>query len=282
MVVKNKIKTSKRIFWVDMLRGIAVLMMLIYHFFFDLDFLGIKKINLSSFAWILFARSIAVIFIFLVGFSLVLSFEKTKRITERKTKKMSQKKYLLRKYLLRGIKIFFYGMIITAATYIFLEEGFIVFGILHFIGISIIISHPFLKAKNKVILALAIFSIALGIVIENISFDTNLNTNKSSYLLLIFGIPPKNFYSLDYWPLFPWLGIVFIGIFFGNVFFKNKSPHNKFSHKFLYKSSEKLKKLEKKLKKLHITIFICFLGTHSLLIYFLHQPILLGLLTLFA
>ncbi len=54
---------------------------------------------------------------------------------------------LFKKYLKRGLKIFSLGLLITLATWIFIPQEFIIFGVLHFIGISIILSYPFLKSK---------------------------------------------------------------------------------------------------------------------------------------
>ncbi len=62
-------------FWeIDFLRGIAIIMMVSYHFTFDLNFFGIDSINIySGFLWI-FPRIVASMFIFLVGLSLYLSY----------------------------------------------------------------------------------------------------------------------------------------------------------------------------------------------------------------
>ncbi|WP_337971819.1 heparan-alpha-glucosaminide N-acetyltransferase domain-containing protein [Methanobacterium petrolearium] len=58
-------------FWeIDVLRGLAILMMVTYHLMFDLDYFGIYSLNLSSGTFWIFPRIIAFIFIFLVGISL--------------------------------------------------------------------------------------------------------------------------------------------------------------------------------------------------------------------
>ncbi len=56
-------------------------------------------------------------------------------------------------------KVFSCGLIITLVTWIFLRRNFVVFGILHFIGISIILAYPFLKLRygNLLISLLFIF-----------------------------------------------------------------------------------------------------------------------------
>ena len=62
-------------FWeLDAWRGLAVLSMIVYHFFFDLDFLGISTRAMYSGGWLIFQRMIASSFLLLVGISLVISF----------------------------------------------------------------------------------------------------------------------------------------------------------------------------------------------------------------
>jgi len=62
-----------RISEVDLLRGVAIVLMVVYHFFFNINFLGITHINLYDTGWILFQRIIGTLFVFLAGVSLTLS-----------------------------------------------------------------------------------------------------------------------------------------------------------------------------------------------------------------
>ncbi|GAI30804.1 unnamed protein product, partial [marine sediment metagenome] len=120
----------KRFWEVDFLRGIAIIMMVLYHLIYNLSYFGAYNIKANSGFWLYFARTTATIFIFLVGVSLTLSFSKA-------MKKFKNEKELFLKYLQRGLKIFSWGLIITLVTWVFLREGYVVFGILHLIGISI-------------------------------------------------------------------------------------------------------------------------------------------------
>ena len=61
-------------FWeVDSLRGLAIIMMVTYHFIFDLTFFGVFPFDIYSGFWWFFARITALTFIFLMGVSLTLS-----------------------------------------------------------------------------------------------------------------------------------------------------------------------------------------------------------------
>lgn len=234
-------------FWeLDFLRGTAIIMMIIFHALFDLYYFGIIELSLAGF-WGFFQKIIAVIFISLVGICLTISYSRAKR-----EKTQIQ---LFLKYLKRGSKIFGLGLIITLATLIFLEKGFIFFGILHFIGISIILAYFFLEIK--------IWNLILGtLLIINGLF---LNKMLFSFKFLVWmGFPYFGLYTLDYFPLLPWFGLVLIGIFFGNM---------------LYPDAKRIFKI-RELGNKPIIKQINFLGRNSLIVYFLHQPILILLIYL--
>ncbi len=144
-------KTKNERFWeIDLLRGIAIIMMIIFHILFDLVFLGIVKINLYSGLNLLFLYSIGTIFLLLVGVSLSLSYSRVINVLS--------KRQIWLKFIQRGIMIFCLGLIITIFTWFYLGHGFIIFGVLHCIGLSIIFSIPFLKYRFSNLFLGAIFS----------------------------------------------------------------------------------------------------------------------------
>ena len=190
--------------------------------------------NISSGIYWFIGRSAAIIFVFLVGVSLSINYSKNKKIT---------------KFLERGLKIFAIGLLITGITWLLFPQNFILFGILHLIGLSIIISYPFLK-YNKLNLILGLIIISIGLYL--------LEFTGIQELLWLY---PFEFYTFDYFPLFPWFGLVLLGIFTGNYLYKGK-------RKIIF---------ENKLLQLPI---IQKIGRHSLLIYLIHQPILIGMIHL--
>lgn len=62
-----------RLWEVDLIRGMAVVSMVIFHLAFDLNYLGILRIDLDSALWFYLARLTASLFLLLVGISLTLS-----------------------------------------------------------------------------------------------------------------------------------------------------------------------------------------------------------------
>ncbi len=243
-------KSQKARFWeVDLLRGTAVIMMVVFHFIYDLDYLNIFSANLSSGFWFFFARITAGLFILLVGVSLSLSTSRSEVRGERDR--------IFIGLLKRGLWIFALGMMVTAATYLLVEDEFIVFGILHFIGLSIILSYPFLTLSPRALnLVFAAAAIAAGVYLQSRSYPFPW--------LLWLGLAPEDFYTLDYVPLLPWFGVVLIGIFLGQV---------------LYRGYERRFPLPD-LSGLSLPGALCLLGRNSLFIYLIHQPLIVASLIL--
>jgi len=228
---------------IDMVRGIAILMMVLFHTVFDLSFFGVYAVDVSAGFWRYVAFSTATLFLIIVGISLTLSHA-------RASASLSGYR-LARKFLCRGAGIFLLGLLVTAGTWLYLKEGFIVFGILHLIGISVMISPLFFRFK--------LFNIILGLIFIVIGFFLTMVTGP--VWLLPLGVHPASFWSVDYEPVFPWTGIVFVGMGLGE---------------YLYPGGVRKFSLPR------IPAFfirpLAFLGRHSLIIYLVHQPIIILLL----
>ena len=220
-----------------------------FHLLFDLNYFHYISINLSNIYFRLYVYFTASLFLLLVGVSLTLSYEKAQKILTKNQLKM--------KFLLRGLFIFSLGLLITLVTWLYLPNGFIIFGVLHCIGISIILAYPLIHYKIQHLI-LGILIIILGIIIYNYTFELPW--------LLWLGFTPSNFYTVDYFPILPWFGVVLIGIWLGKTIYPNGS------RKF---------KLNDKTNNLIIRI-LNFLGRHSLIIYLMHQVILIGIFTLLS
>ena len=186
-------------FWeIDSLRGIAIILMIISNLMTDLIYFNIYG---GGIFWKYFAYSVASVFILLAGISLTLSYSRA-----------SEKSF--KKYLKRGLKIFSWGLLITVFTWFFIKD-FVIFGILHFIGISIILVYPLIKYK------LANLAVGIGIILIGIY---TIGLRFTFPYLLWLGFVPSWFYSVDYFPLLPWFGVFLIGIFIGNWAYPNYNP----------------------------------------------------------
>jgi uncharacterized membrane protein len=232
-------------FWeVDAARGVAIAMMVVYHLTYDLDYFGGYDIESTSGFWARFADATASAFLFLVGVSLAISYSRASAARPGRS--------LFGKYLLRGIRILAYGMVLTVVFLVF-GMGVVAFGILHLIGLSIILAYPLLKYRfANLFLGLSVITVGLYMRIEGFSSE--------SPWLLPFGVVPENLMMPDYRPLLPWFGVVLLGVFAGNVVYGGKRPA-------LFAGKAPV-----------IARPLLPLGRNSLFIYLIHQPILVALL----
>ncbi|HBF78219.1 MAG TPA: hypothetical protein DDX02_10360 [Clostridiaceae bacterium] len=221
---------KKRIWEVDALRFIAIILMLIYHLVFDLkEYLNVD-VNYEEFHWYIIGISSAIIFMFISGVSSGLSKNPIKR----------------------GVQVLACGMLITLVSFIFFKDMYIRFGILHFLGVCMIISPALRKMDNLTLLLIGLVCVITGIYIENITINI-------PYLLPL-GFKYRGFHSFDYYPLIPYLSVYILGILvFRNYYKERKSIFKKELYSnFIRKISEK-----------------------SLFIYLIHQPIYYALILLY-
>lgn len=247
---------QKRIWEIDFLRGLAIILMIFDHIMWDLYlirawFCGTPNLNGNDFLLSLHRTAYAYLksdiqfwghmlfsnlFVFLVGVSTALSHSNIKR----------------------GIRLLAVSVGLTLVTYLlsmFIEFSPIIFGILHCLSISLLI-YSFINqlTKNKwVYLVLAIPIIALGIHWKfwDVTFADNFEFSELGSIIIGYG----SAFGEDYFPLFPYLGVLFLGVFFGMTVYKNRTSV--------------LPKLDGKWNKP-----VCFIGRHALVIYLAHQIII--------
>ena len=155
--------SSRRLWEIDSLRGIAILMMVTYHLLWDLQEMAGYPVNVYAGFWYYFQVCTASLFLLVVGISLSQSY--------RQDKSKDTGENLWQKYIFRGLRIYMWGLVITVATYFFEPYAFVRFGVLHLIGFSIMVSYPFLRFRW----ANLFFGIAVILIRQYIYF-LNLET----------------------------------------------------------------------------------------------------------
>ena len=227
-----------RIWEIDFLRGLSIILMVFYHALFDLsDLAGMKTllgvpIDLSSPGWTAAQYFFASLFVILSGISSTLT----------------------RNNVRRSLKILAAALLVTAVTFFFNPASTIYFGILHCLALSILIygltlqkAGPLASAATGA--AVLVLSSARALLMRGVQVPFDW--------LLPFGIYSPEFSSFDYFPLLPWFGIFLAGAALG---------------KSIYAPKRSLIPI-----RVRETV-INGAGRHSLLIYIVHQPVIMGLL----
>ena len=162
----------------------------------------------------------------------------------------------------RGLQVIGGGAIISLVTTCMYLFGFadksiiIYFGVLHCIGVCMLLWAVFKKLPTWALLILGLIMAAAGLYLKN-------NIAVDFPWLIPFGIPSYGFASSDYFPLLPNLGYFLVGAAIGRK---------------LYPTRETL--LPQFTGNNPIIRVLRFVGRNSLLFYLIHQPVLAALVYL--
>lgn len=180
----------QRYHFLDNYRGLAIVLMIIFHFCWDLKDFGFVNYDIHSAFWANFRALIVFMFVSAVGWSSYLSttnHQPTKR------------------FLKNQCKVGFAALLISLGTYLTLPNQWIFFGILHFIlGAGFIVrplsGYPLVSCM-----------LGIGLIAASAIFDISaLSTHR--WFTQNFSLPVN---TLDFVNPILWLGIVLIGPIFG-------------------------------------------------------------------
>lgn len=229
-MIKQKSTGINRIWEIDLLRGILIITMIVLHALYDLEFFYNVPIGYSTGMVNIIRVMDATSFILVSGISTSFSRSSFKR----------------------GLLVISAALSITLVSYMFNNDYFIVFGILHLMGICMI-SSPLLKKLPAMWLFVISFILAsTNFIIPHINVTNNY--------FFMFGLHNSNFASSDYYPLLPWAWAFVFGVALSKLIYKErKSIFN-----YTIKDNP-----------------VGFLGRNSLWVYIIHQPVVLLLLSVF-
>ena len=256
-MLTSNTKYEGRIHFMDFVRGVIILGIVIYHTMFDLAYIfnitplkGIMNFWLADFIrdWG------AGMMILMCGICCRLSHSNLKR----------------------GIECLIVALGLSLFTFFFMRSEFIYFGILHFLALAMLLYVLLHKAVDRLpwwvaILSFVVFLFAFGIPSGyfGVCYQTFVKLPDMTvyrdgldwlnYILLCLGLPCKVAVGTgDYFPVVPWIFMFLSGTILGRFFKEGRIP------KFFYCDPCKP---------------ISWMGTKTLYIYILHQPIVYGLLT---
>lgn len=172
----------KRIGEIDLFRVVAIVLMVAFHFVFDLNEFAKININYESGFWYYVGRAAAILFITVSGISSNLS----------------------KKPIKNAIKLFVFATVISVATYFVFADMYVRFGILHFLAVMTLLSLV-LNKTNTILLILIQF---LSYIIYLFSIKRRIGT----FYLIPLGFMYYGFSSVDYYPIFPYIIYYIFGI----------------------------------------------------------------------
>lgn len=246
-------RKRERYHLLDTIRGLTLVSMICYHASWDLVYLfriggGFAQWYQSASAWY-WQQSICWTFILLSGFCIPLSQHRWRR----------------------GLVVSGAGLLVTAATLVFMPADRVVFGVLTFIGSAMLTAALLYRWLARV-------PGILGFLLNGWLFYVFRNVN-AGFLQLYpgrqvrvwprlyqgllptwFGFMDPGFYSTDYFSFLPWIFLFLAGMYLHLAL----SREGGFHWRILYANVAPLS----------------FLGRHSLILYLLHQPVIYMVLTL--
>jgi uncharacterized membrane protein len=185
--IRKTTGSRQRYIVIDVIRGLAVVLMIIFHSAFDLRYYRFIHIDFfNDPLWFWLPRFI--VFLFLICVGMGLSIVHKRNIRWAKVGK-------------RFLKLGGAALSVTCITYIIFPKNFIFFGTLHCIAVASVVGVFFVKRPG--------FALVLGLllVLTDWIFQPRL-LPISEWL----DVAP-----VDYIPVYPWIGFVFLGIFFESV-----------------------------------------------------------------
>ena len=224
----------------DIARGVAIVAMVIYHLCWDLSYLRFISANVGyDFGWVVFGRLVLTSFMMLVGIGLVLAHGRAIRWPA---------------FWRREAMVVAAALVITIATWFAFPDSFVYFGVLHAIAVTSLLALPFLRAPLWLVVAVAAAVILLPVLYANPFFD--LRT--TSWIGFWIAAPPSN----DLVSVFPWFGIVLLGVIGARMVLASGA-------------AARLAQIQPTNRP---ALWLAKMGRWSLVIYLVHQPILLGIL----
>ena len=224
---------------IDALRGVAILGMMIFHVTWDLSFFGFIAPDAPRAPWLMnFGHAVASLFLALVGVSLALA---------------TRDGFRPGPYLWRLGAIVAAALAITVGTALLFPESYIFFGILHCIAASSVAALLFLRAPVWATLLAALAAFAAPVFVAAPALN-------GAWLWT--GLGAATPFTNDWRPFLPWFGVTLVGL---------AAARAGLASGFI-DALARWRATNPPMRLLALG------GRHSLAVYLIHQPVLLGLL----
>ncbi len=191
---RYSISTTPRLVRLDVLRGFAVALMIIYHTCYDLNYFQVLHLNLQHhLGWLMFRNFIVTSFVCIVGISLVYAHYPILH---------------WQKWALQLIKLLLSALLVSIVSFWLFKQRFIFFGILHFISLAVLIGILFLRSTKLTAIA-ALLCLSIGLFLQH----PICNQNSLQWL----GCMTFKPLTEDYVPFLPWFAGVLLGTLLAKI-----------------------------------------------------------------
>ena len=234
-----------RAFELDALRGLALLMMVLHHLIFDLRYLfGLPVFALQETWWFINLLRPLFLCVFLVVSGICSTFSRSN----------------FKRGLRMGAAALAFSAVTAIASRLSGMDLYIIFNVLHLLAVGTLL-YALITRREKagvtdvILIVLAVVTTWVGTILPDQWSGTAL--------LLPFGLVPANVPGMsDYLPIFPWLGFFLAGTLIGRMRYRDRCSAFPDAPGALVRCLSPL----------------TFMGRNSLIIYILHQPVLLAIL----
>ena len=193
-----EIQKPARLFALDALRVFAILMMIAYHFIYDLKYFGYVDWNTPlGDGFRQWRTSIVFCFVLAMGLSMGMAHSRGRNV---------------RSFKIRLMQIFACAALISVVSVFMFPKSYIYFGILHFMTLASLLTYA-LVGRPRLALGLGA-AIVLAFWTGLVPYGWPIN--------LISGLPG---YTEDFVSPFPWFGVALIGLALGEFYTHRREAH---------------------------------------------------------
>lgn len=246
-IEKEAQKIKPRYYVLDTIRGICIILVVIYHLLYDLsEVFGGNYAFFRSEAMNTFRDAFVGTLIMLAGISCNLS----------------------RSNIKRGVKTLLCGMLVSVVMLVVMPASKVYFGILHLLGVSMLLYGMTAKMMEKIPASVGFLGFLLIHMLTLGVYDGYLGW-PGLFMVEVPQVPKNLFFFIlgfktghgagDHWAVIPWMFLFFAGAFLGGYFKEEKVP------KWFEKNPVPP---------------LAFIGRKTLIIYLVHQPLIYGALYL--
>jgi uncharacterized membrane protein len=192
---KSVAPTVSRFELPDALRGLAVLLMLVFHSAYDLDHFNFLSLDLlHSTFWLAFQKVIVTLFVGVAGISLALAARRG----------LNRSRFWRREAVLVAS-----AGLVSAGSYWLFPTSWIFFGVLHFMALASVMALPCLRLGG--------WNVLLGGVVLLLPWWINTPLFNAASLQWV-GLGTEVTDTKDYTPFLPWFGVMLLGVYAGSRF----------------------------------------------------------------